>query len=430
MTTADGAAASSGRSRNFVTGLLSGAAIAALVAFVLWPAAAVGPEAGPGAGPGAAPSGPPPGFGPAPVEVVAAVETVAAEPVQLLGSVSPVRESLVASEVDGLAAELSVDEGDTVRKGDILVRLRTVALEQEIAGARAASEELEARSSRAQTDFDRLELLLARQAISQREYDQAVADREALSQGVTRLDAETARLEDMLERATVRAPFSGRVTAVHVEIGEWVGRGDRVVSLVDLSQVEVRVQIAERFISAVSKGFDVEARFDALPGRTYSGQVTAVVPQALAEARTFPVLVRIDNKDMSIKGGMSARVVAQLGNPERALLVAKDAVVRRGDQVLLFRVAIDESGSTSDGAEEFVGVSGTVEQVAVEAGPARGQWQVVYGPVAAGDLLIVRGNERVGPGQPVVVAGVRDLPIPEADPDLPIAVDPRHTRPS
>lgn len=424
MTTADGAAASSGRSTNFLTGLLGGAAIAALVAFLLWPAAAVGPEAGPGASPG----GPPPGFGAAPVEVVAAVETVAAEPVQLLGSVSPVRESLVASEVDGLAAELFVDEGDTVRKGDILVRLRTVALEQEIAGARAASEELEARRSRAQTDFDRLELLLARQAISQREYDQAVADREAFSQGVTRLDSVTARLEDTLDRATVRAPFSGRVTAVHVEIGEWVGRGDRVVSLVDLSQIEVRVQIAERFISAVSKGFDVEVRFDALPGRTYSGRVTAVVPQALAEARTFPVLVRIDNEDMSIKGGMSARVVAQLGNPERALLVAKDAVVRRGEQVLLFRVAVDEPVSTSDGAEAFVGVSGTVEQVAVQAGAARGQWQVVYGAVAAGDLLIVRGNERVGPGQPVVVAGVRDLPIPEADPDLPIAVDPRHKR--
>ncbi len=367
-------------------------------------------------GPGAPPSGPMA----SPVEVVPAVEIVAAERVELLGTVAPVRESLVASEVDGLLSELRVHEGDAVRGGQVLVRLRTAAIEQQLAAARAARDETEARLARARADFERLASLLQRAAISQREYDQAVADRDANAQGVARLGAEVARLEDVLARATVRAPFSGGVSAVHVEVGEWVAQGAEIISLIDLSEVEVAVQIAERYISAIQPGFPVDVRLDALPGRDYAGTVRAIVPQAVPEARTFPVLIRVANTDLAIKGGMAARVSAQLGSPEPAMLVSKDAIVRRGDQVLVFRIT--PVGPATVGG---VGTRGMIEQVSVDIGPARGQWQVVYGAVAGGDLMVVRGNERVFPGQPVQVSAVRDLPVPMADLSKPIAVDPR-----
>jgi len=356
-----------------------------------------------------------------PVEVVTAVEVVAAERVEMLGTAAPVRASLVASEVEGLVSEQRIHEGDAVRRGQVLVRLRTTALEQQLAAARAARDETDARLTRATSDFDRLASLLERAAISQREYDQAAADRDAFVQGVARLDAEVAQLEDVLERTAVRAPFSGRVSAVHVEVGEWVAQGEEVISLVDLSEVEVSVQIAERYISAVQPGFPVDVRLDALPGRDYAGTVKAIVPQAVPEARTFPVLIRVPNADLAIKGGMAARVSAQLGDPEPALLVSKDAIVRRGDQVLVFRVMAMGPPTEPRG----VGTRGMIEQVSVDIGPARGEWQVVYGAVAGGDLVVVRGNERVFPGQPVQVSAVRDLPVPMADLSKPIAVDPR-----
>jgi multidrug efflux pump subunit AcrA (membrane-fusion protein) len=124
---------------------------------------------------------------------------------------------------------------------------------------------------------------------------------------------------------------------------------------------------------------------------------------------------------LAIKGGMAARVSAQLGDPEPALLVSKDAIVRRGDQVLVFRVMAMGPPTEPRG----VGTRGMIEQVSVDIGPARGEWQVVYGAVAGGDLVVVRGNERVFPGQPVQVSAVRDLPVPMADLSKPIAVDPR-----
>ncbi len=413
-----------------VAGFLLGAAIAAAAGWLLV-SRMISADSVSGAGAAAGSgSGVVDGFGASPVDVVAAVETIAAESVQLLGSVAPVRQSLVASEVDGLVAHVSVDEGMQVQEGDVLVRLRTTTQEQQLAAARAAREETAARLARAEADFDRLERLLERQVISRREYDQAVADRDAFEQGVVRLEAEAQRLEELVERATVLAPFGGRVIQVSVEVGEWVDRGDEIVSLVDLSEVEVGIQVAERYITAVSAGFTVDVVFDALPGREYQGRIKAVVPQAIPEARTFPVLIEVRNRDLAIKGGMAARVMAQLGSPEPAILVAKDAIVRRGDQVLVFRVAPGapagpRAGDESPGAAVPEGTQGTIEQVSIDVGPARGQWRVVYGPIAAGDLLVVRGNERVFPGQSVVVANLRDLAVPGADPDRPIAVDPR-----
>lgn len=371
-----------------------------------------------------APGGP--AFSAPPVDVVAAVEIIAAEQIQLLGTAFPVRQSSVASEVDGLVSELFVDEGDAVQTGQALLRLRTAAVEQQLAAAMAARDETKARLARATADFERLASLRDRRAISAREYDQAIADRDAFAQGVVRLDAEVSRLEDQFERATIKAPFAGRIAAVHVEVGEWVGRGDQILSLLDLSRIEVAIQIAERYISAVPVGFQVDVRFDALPGRQYTGRVHAVVPEAIPEARTFPVLIHIPNGDRAIKGGMAARVSAQLGSPKPAMLVSKDAVVRRGDQVLLFR--IDPAAMPGAPAGELgEGATGVIAQVSVDAGPARGEWQVVYGPVLAGELFVVRGNERVFPGQPVSIASIRTPPIPTANPDRPIAVDPRQS---
>jgi len=410
--------------------ILIGAVLGAALMFggFWWSFARSGADGVSGASGSAAAGGPPggPAFSAPPVDAVAAVETIAAEQIQLLGTARPVRQSSVASEVDGLVSELFVDEGDAVQAGQSLVRLRTTAVEQQLAAATAARDETQARLARATADFERLASLRDRQAISAREYDQAIADRDAFAQGVVRLGAEVNRLEDQFERATIQAPFAGRIAAVHVEVGEWVGRGDQVLSLLDLARIEVAVPIAERYISAVPVGFVVDVRFDALPGRQYTGRVHAVVPEAIPEARTFPVLIRIPNADLAIKGGMAARVNAQLGSPQPAMLVSKDAVVRRGDQVLLFR--IDSAAMPGAPAGELgEGATGVIAQVSVDAGPARGQWQVVYGPVSAGDLFVVRGNERVFPGQPVSIANIRTPPIPTANPDRPIAVDPRQS---
>lgn len=402
-------------------GLLIGLLVAGAVAWLAWPAPAADPgmPGGPGGGGdfgGGAPA--------SPVEVVPAVEIVAAEPVELLATAAPIRESLVASEVDGLVVELAVDEGSFVREGAPLARLRTADLEQQLEAGRASVRETEARLERAESEFRRFADLRERNVISESELERVRADRDALARAGDRLRAEIARLEDQLERSEIRAPFSGRITVVDIEIGEWVGRGDPVATLVDLSEIEIRVQIAERFISAVDAGFPVTVRLDAFPGQEFPGRVTTIVPAAVPEARTFPVLIRVANPGGRIKPGMAARVHAQLGDPQPTLLVSKDAIVRRGNEVFVMKV-VAGAPTGAPASDESAVEGGVIAQVPVVLGPARGQWQVVEGDLVAGDRVVVRGNERVFPGQPVTIAAVRELAPPAADPDRPIATDPR-----
>ena len=304
-------------------------AVVAAVAFLLWPTA---PGAGSADGPGDGAPGGGFGFGPSPVEVAIAVETMAAEPVSLVGEVAPVRQAVVAGEVEGRVSELLVDEGDRVRAGDVLLRLDTTTTELDLAASRANRAEAQARLVRFESEVRRITDLRERGAISEREFEQAIADRDAQTQAMTRIESEAAGLEELIARAEITAPFAGQISAVHAELGEWNSRGGDVVTLVDMSEVEVTVNAPERYVGQVEQarldGIDVPVEFEAVPGLHY-GKVKAVIPQANPQARTFPVIVLVPNPDGRIRAGMSARVLAQIGDPVPTVLVPKDALVLR-----------------------------------------------------------------------------------------------------
>ncbi|MGD8331237.1 MAG: efflux RND transporter periplasmic adaptor subunit [Acidobacteriota bacterium] len=415
-------------------GAVATAVVAAGLAYALWPQGGA-----PAGGPGGAPGG---GFamGPSPVEVVTAVETMAAEPVRLIGEVTPLREAVVAGEVEGRVAELLVDEGDRVRTGDVLARLDTTTAELDLTASRASEAEAQARLVRFESEVRRVSDLRQRRAVSEREYEQAVADRDAQAQTVARIDSEAARLEELIERAEIRAPFAGQVAAVHTELGEWIGRGGDVATLVDLSEVEVTVNAPERYVGQVEQarvdGLEVPVVFEALPG-DFRGHVKAVLPQANPQARTFPVIVVVPNPDGAIRAGMSAQVLAQVGAAVPTVLVPKDSLVLRSGRTFVYRVVPMQggggrgapaggegtatSGDASGGAPAGPPPSG-VEEIEVTLGSAYGEWQAVAGGVNGGDEVVVRGNENLRPGMPVVVAGVADIaPPPAPSGDLPSA---------
>lgn len=401
------------------------------VAFFFLPTGAV-PDRAPGAGP----PGGGFGFGPAPVEVAIAVETMAAEPVRLIGEVTPVRRAVVAGEVEGRVAEVLVDEGDTVRAGDVLVRLDSTITELDLAASRAQRAEAQTRLVRFESEVRRISELRERGAISEREYEQAIADRDAQAQAVTRIESEAARLEELIARAEITAPFAGQISQVHAELGEWSARGGDIVTLVDLSEVEVTVNSPERYVAQVEQarldGIEVPVEFEALSGR-YSGRVKAIIPQANPGARTFPVIVLVPNPDGLIRAGMSASVLAQVGVAVPTVLVPKDALVLRSGRTFVFRTvplqappgagggasgdAGRGAGAPAGAATEGPPLSG-VEEVEVEVGNGYGAWQVVVGGIEGGDQVVVRGNEGLRPGMPVIVAGVAEIeppPVPAAD---------------
>lgn len=375
-----------------------------------------------------------------------------------VGTVMPSKTAIVGSAVDGRVIEFPREEGDRVERGQPLAQLLTDTIELEIETAQAElelrrqelaelenglrPEEIEQARVRMIGAEARMKYMNARRArvenlyrndraISQEERDEAVSSaieahqayldakeayqlavegprKERIAQARAQVEMQQAtvnRMKDMLAKHTIVSRFDGYVTAEHTEVGQWVRQGDPVAEVAALDEVDVIAQVVEQYVPFIRIGTTVRVEIPAIPNRLFEGQVTAIVPQADVQARTFPVKVRVKNEAPDgvplIKAGMYARVGLATGNKQQALLVSKDALVLGGQQPVVFVVEM----ASADAKQ------GKVRPVPVQLGAASGQLMQVFGPLKPGQMVVVHGNERLFPGQDVQIQRV--IPAPD-----------------
>ncbi|WP_089935684.1 efflux RND transporter periplasmic adaptor subunit [Candidatus Entotheonella palauensis] len=383
--------------------------------------------------------GPPP----APVTTARVEEGAFTKPVRLTGTVEALASTTLSSEVAGYVAELQVDEGDIIRQGQVLAQIRALphrlAMQRAKAMARADRErlrELKAGTRRedlavaeanlakakvtenmARKSHTRSVSLQQRKIVSDEEFDQAyerleegqaeVSVRQAVYEralagarkeeiaaaearaAASRADAALA--EDRLERTTIRAPFDGVITIKHTEVGAWVAVGDELFDLEMNHKVRVRVDIPEAHYNTIPIGSEVSMTFDSVPNANFVGTVTKKIPRARGRSRAFPVKVELDNPEGQLATGMLARVSLKTPNEgQKSVIVPRDALVPRGPKQILFRVQEKEGKPVA-------------ELIEVKPGRYFGEAVEVFGDLRAGDRVIVRGNERLRPGQPLVM---------------------------
>jgi len=325
---------------------------------------------------------------PAPVRVSAVLEKEVVTLVTLIGSAEPWLETVVASEESGLVKEVMVDEGDRVQKGQVLCKQNTSQLELKVEAAKAGLAEAKIQETQAQRELQRQKRLYSIKSVSEKAYDDARFSSEASRKKVARLEAELRALEDQFDKKSIRAPVTGYIVKRHSLLGQWLGEGKPVVTLVVPDPILFMVPVPERHIPAMKKGDSVQVTFDALPGRTFEGIIDAVIPRADKVARTFPVRIKIPNQNNTIKSGMLGRATLPMGNPHRAILVPKDALVLSSSGTVVYLVNDDKA-----------------HLVPVKLGPAHGPFIEIQGDLKAGSKVVVRGNERLRPGQPVRIMG-------------------------
>lgn len=380
------------------------------------------------------------------VAVSQVVEQQTAAGRTFVASVMPLRRSVVGSAVDGRVQDFLVTEGDRVEKDQPLCQIRSKLFDIQLQAAKAEltarqqmlaelkngtrPEELAQAKARAlgaqammtytRSRADRLQELMSRRATSQELLDEAISAATKAHQDYLEAEAafemaqagpraeqiakaeaqvqfqqeEVYRLQDIVERHRVTAPFSGYVVKEHTEIGQWVKSGDPIVEIVELDVVEVEALVLEDYIQQIRAGTPARVEVGAIPNEAFTGQVAVIVAQADLRSRTFPVRVRVNNQfDGSVpvlKSGMFARVTLPVGAPEVARLVPKDAIVLGGPSPLVYRV------SDAGGAK-------TVEPVAVQLGIAAGGLIQVTGDLQPGQTIVVEGNERLSAGQAVAI---------------------------
>jgi RND family efflux transporter MFP subunit len=323
--------------------------------------------------------------GGSPVGVTEAIRHGVHQTLELTGSVESRRAGLVASEAEGVVTELVAREGERVRKGQPLVRLRQEVAEFRLKAAQGQLQEARAQLRLAETNQRRAQELFDQQVFSRQQLDDALSQQDAGEGRVAQLEAEVARLEDQLAHTVVRAPYDAVVVAEHCSVGEWVGAGDPVAELVDTGDLEVTLQVPEQFFSGLVVGAPVRVTIGSLGRSDFEARIRAVVPRADPQARSFPLKVAISNPKGAIGVGMLARIAVPVGGAEPATLVPKDALVSKGGNRFVF----------------VVGEEDKVRSVQVTPGTATGNWIAVRGEIAAGDRVVIQGNERLAPGQPV-----------------------------
>jgi RND family efflux transporter MFP subunit len=330
---------------------------------------------------------------PAPVVVSKVEEQKLQKPVKLVGAVEPSKRSIVASEIAGLVESFPVKEGDYVKKGDVLAEFETEPLLIRLREAKAAKSEALARFELARKNYARFKELRQKGVASEQQLQDMESERNAWSAKMAQLEAQIDRYEYDLSKSKIVAPFSGYVTREYTEIGQWIAEGGPVVELINMDRVEIKVDVPERYVSQIKLRDGVNVNFDALPRLEVEGQVSSIVPQAAQGARTFPVKVVVDNKNHVIKSGMVARVSFLIGEPSLVKLVPKDAIVESGNDKFLYVVN-----------------NGTAEPMPVTTGMAYKNLIEVIGPVQTGQLVVIRGNERLRPGQPVNIINQDSVP--------------------
>ena len=318
---------------------------------------------------------------PAQVQVASAEERLMAPVIDVTGTVISLNDSRIATEVEGRLTAIA-NVGEYVNAGDVIAsiddRLLTIALRQ----ARAALKRLEADMVFRTEDVKRFEDLAARDNASKSRLQEVIARREMVAQDVEDAKARLDRAEGDLARAQIRAPFAGTVVERLANIGEYVNIGANVVRLVDTSNLEIAIPAPIAVMPFLNEGTPVpvksgETGLD-LPIRT-------VVPVGDTVSRMVEVRLRASDAGWII--GTPVTVSLPRAMAHRGIAVPRDAVVLKGGDMYFYKVNGDN----------------VAERVPADLRNAIGLWVPVPNGVAAGDQVVIRGAERLQPGQTVVV---------------------------
>ncbi len=318
--------------------------------------------------------------------------------VPVIGRLVALQSGPVASRVSGPVAEVRVEVGDRVSRGDIMVVISHDRLQSEsdrqlaVVDQRQAMVEIAAAElEKSEQEMDRLENLRAGVAFSQKRYDDMVQEI-AVRRGVLAdRQAQLAQATEQLNRANIdrrdadiRAPYSGVVTQRYIEVGAWVTSASPVVTLLNDTAVEIEVDVPANRLAGLEAGSVLAITLD--DGTTHKAAVRAIVPVENPLTRTRPVRL-VPDFDTTVKApalNQSVTVAVPIGGGGRVLTVHKDAVVRPEGRPTVYVV-----------------VNNTVQPREVVLGPGTGQRFVVVSGVAEGDQVVVRGNEQLEAGQRV-----------------------------
>jgi membrane fusion protein (multidrug efflux system) len=302
--------------------------------------------------------------------------------IRAIGSLQSDESVQIASEIAGRIAEIRFTEGGTVKAGDVLVTLDASLAQAEVADAKARFDLAEANNSRA-------DQLSRTGNVTEKAIDEATANFE-----IARAALELQRVR--LAKHTITAPFAGRVGIRNNSPGSFIAVGTPIVNLEKIDILKVDFKLPELFLPSINVGQTVDVTVDALPKRTFAGEIYAIDPQVDVNGRALQLRARLPNADGELRPGLFARITVKGKQTREVVLVPESVIVPRGGETYVFRI---ENGKAVEGK--------------VSLGERRGaEVEILEGltttaqVVTAGQLKLRNGAavEVVDPGRPAPAA--------------------------
>ncbi|MBK1850756.1 efflux RND transporter periplasmic adaptor subunit [Marinobacter sp. 1-4A] len=297
--------------------------------------------------------------------------------IKAVGSVNAVNGIEVANEVPGVISSINFESGDTVKKGDILIRLNT-AIDEAAVRTRRAEAQL------AEQEFKRISDLLPKRAVSQSQFDESKANFDAAQARVNEADAQ-------LSKKIIRAPFDGTLGIRMVDQGEYIATGTPIVEINMLDPIYVDFTLSEKNLQDVARGYSVVATVAAVPEQEFKGKVSAINTSVNPETRTVRVRATLSNPQKLLRPGMFATIRTLQPKDDKVVTVPRTAVSYNTYGDFVFVIEENDDGDL------------VVNRRSVTAGQTRDKRVAILSGLEAGEKVVSKALLRLRAGQKVKI---------------------------
>ncbi|AXA91746.1 efflux RND transporter periplasmic adaptor subunit [Massilia sp. YMA4] len=311
----------------------------------------------------------------------------------ITGSIQPERKADLRAEVGAVVLQVLKENGEAVRKGDLLVRLDETSIRDSVTSAAEAVRSARQVLDQAERMLERNKTLRTSGMTSMQALEDAEVRRNSAQSELVAARARLAQARQQLERTNVRAPFDGIVSERKVSSGDTAQIGKELIKVIDPGSMRFEGLVSADKIGVVKVGQGVLFRVNGYPGQNFQGRVKRVDPAANPVTRQVEVLVEFADKLQPRVAGLYAegRVEAQTSS---ALMIPASAMVQAGDSSYVWKIKDNKLAKTN---------------LALGARDERtGMWQVTNG-LAAGDLLLRTPGSTVHDGQAVQLTAPKNV---------------------
>jgi len=317
----------------------------------------------------------------APVVVMPVARVSLAPTVNVSATVVSRDQAKVPAEVTARLAWVA-EPGQAFAKGQAVARLDNTLYQLQVTENQAALVREKARLRFIDKDLVRVTELSKRNFASSSEIEKLQVEREVAQSEVRVFEAKLRLAEETLKRYQVNAPFDGVVVERIRRTGEWVKTGDTVLQFSNPDALEIEANVAEVSVPHIRRGTDLQVLRE---GNYYPVTVHRIVPVGDKASLLYDLRLRV--KGAGWRAGQSVRLSVPTGPAREVLAIPRDALVLRSDGASVYRISNEQKA----------------EKLGVQTGIASGDKIQIHGSLKEGDLVVIRGSERLRPGQSVKI---------------------------